>query len=129
MPSRMSGNSNGGVALGRGIARVSPVAVLVVLMGMALTGCFGGKASNARCDDVAEYQLARSVPLLVAPDGLLTPSHSSSYTIPPPGASPEVDGAACLSRPPDYFKTPVVGPAASPPANPLAPLPAPVAPK
>lgn len=89
----------------------SPLVALIVLGG-ALTGCFGGKNSAARCNDVEEYQLAGSVPRVVAPDGLQTPSQGSGYPVPPPGANPEVDGAACLARPPDYFrKDPVAPPA------------------
>ncbi len=76
----------------------------MVILGGTLTSCFGGKNSAARCDDVEEYQLAGSVPLVVAPDGLTAPSRGSGYVVPPPGASPEVEGAACLARPPDYFR-------------------------
>jgi len=77
--------------------------VLAVLAG-GLTGCFGGKNPDARCDAVSEYQRATSIPLVVAPDGLTVPNRGSSYVIPPQAADAQVDGAACLARPPDYFR-------------------------
>ncbi len=77
--------------------------ILAALVG-GLTGCFGGKNPDARCDDVSEYQLATSLPLVVTPDGLAAPSRGSGYVIPPQVADAQVDGAACLARPPDYFR-------------------------
>jgi uncharacterized lipoprotein len=83
--------------------RRSVLVALAVLAG-ALTGCFGGKNSDARCNEVEEYQRAGTVALVVAPDGLTAPDRGSGYTVPAPGANPAVDGAACLARPPDYFR-------------------------
>jgi uncharacterized lipoprotein len=87
----------------------APLVALVALGGI-LTGCFGGKNSDARCDDVSEYQLAGSVPPVVAPDGLAAPSRGSGYVVPPLEGNPEVDGAACLARPPDYFRKEAAAP-------------------
>ena len=84
-------------------ARWSRVMILAGLVG-GLTGCFGGKNPDARCNDVSEYQLATSLPLVVTPDGLAAPSRGSGYVIPPQVAAAPVDGAACLARPPDYFR-------------------------
>ncbi len=84
-------------------ARWSRALVLAALVG-GLTGCFGGKNPDARCDDVSEYQLATSLPLVVTPDGLAAPNRGSGYVIPPQVADAQVDGAACLARPPDYFR-------------------------
>lgn len=94
---------------------LAPLVALFLLSG-ALTGCFGGKNPDAHCDDVAEYQASRSVPDIVAPDGLVTPTLESGYSVPAPTANAEADllvrGAACLARPPDYFKKdPAVAPA------------------
>lgn len=77
---------------------------VLVVLGGALTGCFGGKNPDARCNEVAEYQLSGSVPDVVAPDGLVAPDRESGYLVPAAGANPEVDGAACLARPPEYFR-------------------------
>ena len=85
--------------------------VLVVLSG-ALTGCFGGKNPDARCNDAAEYQLSGSVPDVVAPDGLVAPNRDSGYTVPAAVANAQVDGAACLARPPDYFRKDPAAPSA-----------------
>ena len=71
---------------------------------VSLAGCFGGKNLDARCNDVEQYQSAGTVPLVVAPDGLTVPARGSGYAVPAPGANPGVDGAACLARPPDYFR-------------------------
>ena len=76
---------------------------LAILAG-AMAGCFGGKNPDARCNEVEQYQSAGTVPLVVAPDGLTAPPRGSGYAIPVPGANPQVDGAACLARPPDYFR-------------------------
>lgn len=97
-------------------ARWSRALVLagLVLAGLVggLTGCFGGKNPDARCNAVSEYQQATSIPLVVAPDGLTAPNRGSGYVVPPPVADAKVDEAACLARPPDYFrKDPGVPPA------------------
>jgi uncharacterized lipoprotein len=84
----------------------------LVVLSCALTGCFGGKNPAGRCNEVAEYQLSGSVPDVVVPDGLVAPNRESGYTVPAAGANPEVDGAACLARPPEYFrKDPSAAPA------------------
>jgi uncharacterized lipoprotein len=94
--------------------RWSLLALLILVSG-ALAGCFSSKNSNERCDDVSEYQSSRSVPGVVVPDGLSAPSHSSVFVVPPAGAeaaggdlsgdSAAVQpGAACLPRPPDFFR-------------------------
>lgn len=78
--------------------------VALALLGGGLTGCFGGKNPDARCNDVAEYQLATSIPLVVVPDGLSAPNRGTGYVIPLPAANSDIDGVACLARPPDYFR-------------------------
>ncbi len=74
------------------------------LLCAALSGCFSAKDSNARCSDPSEYQKAGSVTGVVVPEGLAAPGQASSYTVPPAARSQEVAGAACLGRPPDYFR-------------------------
>ena len=80
-----------------------PLVALCILTG-ALTGCFGGKNPDGRCNEVAEYQLSGSVPDLAVLDGLVAPNRESGYSVPAAGANPEADGAACLARPPEYFR-------------------------
>ena len=86
---------------------LSPRVALLLLSG-ALAGCFGGKNPDARCDDVAEYQLSGSVPDVVVPEGLAVPTAESGYAVPAEAATAETAllarGAACLERPPDYFR-------------------------
>ena len=82
---------------------LAPLVALAVL-GCSVTGCFGGKNPDGRCNEVAEYQLSGSVPDLVVPDGLVAPNRESGYSVPAAGANPEADGAACLARPPEYFR-------------------------
>jgi uncharacterized lipoprotein len=79
--------------------------VTLVAVSVALPGCFGGKNPDARCNDVEQYRSASTVPLVVAPDGLTAPARGSGYAVPEPGSSGDVDGAACLARPPDYFRS------------------------
>ena len=89
--------------------------VPVILAAFALAGCFSSKDPNEGCDDVSEYQSSRSVPGIVVPEALSVPSRSSAFVVPPagaeaaggdaPGASPAAQpGAACLPRPPDFFR-------------------------
>ena len=97
------------------LTRLLPSVALLLLSG-ALSGCFGGKNPDARCNDVSEYQRSGSVPDVVVPDGLVTPSRESAYLVPPANPNGEAAlmsrGAACLARPPDYFrKDPLVAPA------------------
>ncbi|MEO8224361.1 MAG: hypothetical protein ABI661_06110 [Gammaproteobacteria bacterium] len=92
----------------------------VLSLSLALAGCFSAKDPNARCNDSSEYQEATSVPGITVPDGLAAPSQASSYAIAPASGSADVTGAACLARPPDYFrKDPAAAapPAAPPPAK------------
>jgi uncharacterized lipoprotein len=95
---------------------------LLGLLGTALAGCFGGKNVDDRCDEVAEYQASRSVPGLQTPEGLVAPNRASGYAV-PPAAEAELKGAACLARPPPYFRP---DPSAAPPVRP-APAEAPPA--
>jgi uncharacterized lipoprotein len=83
--------------------------VSLALACAALASCFSAKDPNEGCDDISEYQASRSVPGIVLPEGLSAPNHSSSFVVPPGGAmagDPEAPqpGAACLSRPPDFFR-------------------------
>jgi uncharacterized lipoprotein len=99
-----------GTFLPAGRRRGSLLAALALLP-VVLAGCFSAKNPDKDCDDVSEYQSSRSVPNIVVPEGLSTPTQSSTFVVPPaaggdaPGASPELQpGAACLSRPPDFFR-------------------------
>jgi uncharacterized lipoprotein len=82
-----------------------------ILAACALAGCFSSKDPNKGCDEVSEYQASRSVPGIVVPEGLSAPSHSSTFVVPPAGAdaagaaapAPQ-PWAACLQRPPDFFR-------------------------
>lgn len=85
--------------------------VLLALVGVSLAGCFGTKNVNAHCDDPAEYQASRTAPGVQAPAGLAAPNRASGYVV-PPASEAELRGAACLARPPPYFR---VEPAAPPP--------------
>jgi uncharacterized lipoprotein len=106
-------------------------ALLIAGLCTALGGCFSAKNPNARCDDPSEYQESTGVAGLKVPEGLETPSQASGYAVPPapapqgqPPAGPAVPGAACLARPPAYFRQdPATAPAAAP-ATPPAAVPA-----
>ncbi len=87
------------------------------MLAVSLAGCFRTKDVNARCDDVAEYQSARDVPGLKLPAGLAAPGQSSGYVV-PPASGAELRGAACLARPPPYFRP---EPPAAPPPDAPAP--------
>lgn len=96
--------------------------VLLVLLAGSLAGCFGGKNVDDGCDEVAEYQSSLDAPGLRLPEGLVAPSQASGYVV-PSATGAELRGAACLARPPPYFRPdPAVAPpgAAAPPAAPPA---------
>lgn len=95
---------------------------MLALLAGSLAGCFGGKNVNDACDEVAEYQSSLDAPGLRVPEGLSAPGQASGYVV-PPAADAELRGAACLARPPPYFRPdPGVAPAgaAAPPAAPPA---------
>jgi uncharacterized lipoprotein len=76
-------------------------------MAGSLPGCFSSKNPDEHCNDVSEYQGSRSVPGIVVPEGLAEPSRSTAFVVPPAaGDAAELaeTGAACLSRPPDFFR-------------------------
>ncbi len=87
-------------------------------LGVALSGCFAGDP-NAHCSDPEEYQASSSVPTVTTPEGLVAPSQTSGYAVPALAgnstsgeAKANSEGAACLARPPDFFrKDPVAAPA------------------
>ncbi len=83
------------------------------VLGVALSGCFAGSDPNAHCSDPAEYQASSSVPGVTAPEGLAAPNRTSGYEVPELATEvPNAAGAACLARPPDFFrKDPVAAPA------------------
>ncbi|MBL8200665.1 MAG: hypothetical protein JNK40_06815 [Chromatiales bacterium] len=96
---------------------MKPFVVLLVLLSASLAGCFGGsKNVDARCNDVAEYQASRDVPGVQVPEGLVAPNRASVYVV-PPATEAELRGAACLARPPPYFR-PDPAAATPPPAPP-----------
>jgi len=90
--------------------------LLAVLLASSLAGCFGSKEVDERCDDVAEYQASQDAAGIQTPEGLVAPSQSSGYVV-PPASGAELRGAACLARPPPYFRP---DPAAVPPSPPQA---------
>ena len=80
-------------------------AACATLVGVTLAGCFGGsKSVDDRCNELAEYQESRSGAPLVIPDGLKAPAQVGTYTVPPADSEEPVPGAACLARPPKYFR-------------------------
>jgi uncharacterized lipoprotein len=97
--------------------------LLAVLLASSLAGCFGSKKVDERCDDVAEYQASRDASSIQTPEGLVAPSQSSGYVV-PPASGAELRGAACLARPPPYFRP---DPAAAPPSPAASPSQAPPA--
>jgi uncharacterized lipoprotein len=88
--------------------RQAAIASLLLIAG-TLAACFSSRGPDERCDEVSEYQASRSVPGLVVPDGLSAPGGASTYVVPPAGnaaAAGEANrGAACLARPPDFFRS------------------------
>ena len=90
---------------------------MLALLAGSLAGCFGGKNVNERCDDVAEYQASRDVSGLKVPEGLVAPGQASGYAV-PPASGAELRGAACLARPPPYFRPDPTAAPAQPPAPP-----------
>ena len=84
--------------------RPAPGAALALgLLALPLAGCFGTKDLNARCNDVSEYQASVDAPPVVAPPNLKLPAQTSGYGV-PPEAGKAAAGAACLARPPRYFR-------------------------
>lgn len=103
----------------RAAGRPGPVlALLAVSLAGNLAGCFGGKNVDEGCDEVAEYQASRTAPALQAPEGLEAPGRASGYVV-PPGLEIEIRGAACLARPPPFFR-PDSAPAPAGAQNPSA---------
>jgi uncharacterized lipoprotein len=92
------------------VTRLALMASLATL----LAGCFGSRNVDDRCDEVSEYQASRSVPGLQTPEGLVAPNRASGYAV-PPASGAELRGAACLARPPPYFRP---DPSAAPPVQP-----------
>jgi len=91
--------------------------LLLALLGSALAGCFGGKDVKDACNQVAEYQASVDASGIQVPDGLAAPDKGSGYVV-PPGTGVELQGAACLARPPPYFRPePAPAPANQAPAR------------
>ncbi|MEO8444638.1 MAG: hypothetical protein ABI567_06510 [Gammaproteobacteria bacterium] len=106
---------SGGVPCGIGAAARLVALSLGLSLSLVLAGCFSAKDPNAHCSDISEYQQSTSVPDITIPEGLTAPGQASSYTVPPAAADQALQGAACLARPPDYFrKDPAAAPAAAP---------------
>ncbi len=80
--------------------------VMVAFCGTVLAGCswFGSKAPE--CKSIEEYQSSANLPPVTVPPGLNRPDEPGVLKIPagPLPAEPLSDNAACLARPPDYFK-------------------------
>jgi len=96
------------------------LALLPAVLAGSLAGCFGSRNANDRCDEVAEYQASRDASGLKVPEGLAAPNKASGYVV-PPASGAELQGAACLARPPPYFRPQPPGAPASPPAPSAAP--------
>ena len=84
--------------------------LMVVVCGSSLAGCswfgFGSKAPD--CKSIEEYQNSANLPPVTVPPDLNRPDEHGGLKIPagPLPAEPLSDNAACLARPPDYFKKP-----------------------
>lgn len=80
-----------------------PVRLLIGVLALAATGCFGGEQSTI-CDDPREFHEAGTVPPLEVPEGLDAPDRSGELKM-PEGISAKgyPEGRPCLERPPDYF--------------------------
>ncbi len=98
----------------------------VVLLSALAAGCFSAKNPDANCNDVSEYQSSTEVPAIVIPKSLSAPTESGSFAVPPArqvaqsqsgqskseqpkseqpkSEQQRVPGAACLARPPDFFR-------------------------
>jgi uncharacterized lipoprotein len=95
---------------------VRQFAALLALLAGSLAGCFGSKNVDDRCDDAAEYQASRDASGIRVPEGLAAPNQASGYTV-PPASGAELRGAACLARPPPYFRPDSAAAPAAPLAN------------
>lgn len=77
----------------------------VVVAAMLLGGCFF-RRDTSDCRSVEEYQASVAVNPVVVPSTLSAPDESAKLVIPkePLPAQPLADTAACLAKPPDYFR-------------------------
>lgn len=84
------------------------------MLSALVAGCFSAKNPDANCNDVSEYQSSTEVPAIVIPKSLSAPTESGSFAVPPARQAAQsgqpkleqqrVPGAACLARPPDFFR-------------------------
>ena len=79
--------------------------IIISVTGLLLGGCFFSR-NTADCRSVQEYQESVAVNPVVVPPTLSAPDQSSKLVIPkePLPTRPLAETAACLARPPDYFR-------------------------
>ena len=77
------------------------------------------------CKSVQEYQSSGGIKPVVVPPDLNAPDASATLVIPnaSPPAQPLSDNAACLPKPPDYFRKATAAEAADAAKKPAAPPP------
>jgi pilus assembly protein FimV len=128
-------------SIGRGLhGRARALLPVVVVVATTLGGCSWGR-SAPDCRSVEEYQDSQDLPPVRVPEGLSKPEEPNRLKIPagPAPQQPLAANAACLPRPPDYFRKTPPGaagaesskpaplPPGAPAAGPAAPSPPPAA--
>lgn len=100
--------------------------IVVVVTVMVLGGCFF-RRDTSDCRSTQEYQQSIAVSSVMVPPTLSAPDESTKLVIPPEPrpAQPLADTAACLAKPPDYFRKPTAADAEEKGSVAPAPLPAP----
>jgi hypothetical protein len=106
---------------GRALALVA----VVVLAATTLGGCSWGR-SAPDCRSVEQYQDSQDLPPVRVPEGLSKPEEPNRLKIPagPAPQQPLAANAACLPRPPDYFRKTPPGAAGAEAPKPLPAVPA-----
>jgi hypothetical protein len=76
-----------------------------IAAGLLVGGCSFWR-SETNCKSVQEYQSSADIKPVVIPQGLDPPDASGKLVIPnaPPPTQPLSENAACLAKPPDYFR-------------------------
>jgi hypothetical protein len=77
----------------------------IIAMAVLLGGCFF-RHDASDCRSVQEYQQSVGVQPVAVPSGLSVLDKSARLAIPsaPAPAKPLAEAAACLAKPPDYFR-------------------------
>jgi uncharacterized lipoprotein len=82
--------------------------IVAILIGLCMSGCFGGDKATVRCADQEQYISSRSAPTVIVPEDLSQPRRSDSLDVPPGDPiepRPEESTDPCLEAPPDFFET------------------------